>query len=109
MNLSSVFPYPKAALAPPAVTLAPTKVDRWLCLCLVAVMAPLGKPWQRPCSAAAAAAAKAALLEQAATRLGAKKEDLKVTDGVVAGGSKRVTYADLIGGRRFSITLDPKK
>src|SRR5262245_43221572 len=56
-----------------------------------------------------AAAAKAALLEQAATRLGAKKEDLKVTDGVVAGGSKRVTYGDLIGGRRFSITLDPKK
>ena len=57
----------------------------------------------------AAAAAKAALLDQAATRLGVKKEDLKVADGIVTGGSKRVTFGQLIGGKRFSITLDPKK
>src|SRR5262245_39376768 len=57
----------------------------------------------------AAAAAKAALLDQAATRLGVNKEDLKVADGIVAGGSKRVTFGQLVGGKRFSITLDPKK
>ena len=57
----------------------------------------------------AAAAAKAALLDQAATRLGVKKEDLKVADGIVSGDGKRVTFGQLIGGKRFSITLDPKK
>jgi nicotinate dehydrogenase subunit B len=57
----------------------------------------------------AAAAAKAALLDEAAKRLGVKKEDLKVTDGVISGGGKRSTYGQLIGGKSFSITLDPKK
>jgi CO/xanthine dehydrogenase Mo-binding subunit len=57
----------------------------------------------------ASAAAKAALLEEAAKRLGVKKEDLKVVDGVVTGGGKRVTYGELIGGKNFTITLDPKK
>ena len=56
----------------------------------------------------ASAAAKAALLEQAAQRLGVKKEDLKVADGVVTGGAKRITYGKLIGGKTFNITLDPK-
>jgi nicotinate dehydrogenase subunit B len=56
----------------------------------------------------ASAAAKAALLEEAAKRLGVKKEDLRVADGVVTGGGKRVTYGELIGGNRFSIKLDPK-
>ena len=57
----------------------------------------------------ASAAAKAALLEEAAKRLGVKKEDLQVSDGIVTGGGKRVTYGELIGGKSFSITLDPKK
>ena len=57
----------------------------------------------------ASAAAKAALLDEGSKRLGLKKEDLKVTDGVVTGGRKRVTYGQLIGGKNFSITLDPKK
>jgi nicotinate dehydrogenase subunit B len=57
----------------------------------------------------ASAAAKAALLDQAATRLGVKKEELKVADGVVTGGGKRVTYGELIGGKSFSIKLDPKQ
>jgi nicotinate dehydrogenase subunit B len=56
----------------------------------------------------ASAAAKAALLEQAATRLGVKKEDLKVADGVISGGGKQVSYGELIGGKSFSIKLDPK-
>jgi nicotinate dehydrogenase subunit B len=57
----------------------------------------------------ASAAAKAALLDQAAKRLGAPKERLTVADGVISGGGKRVTYAELVGGRRFAISLDPKQ
>jgi CO/xanthine dehydrogenase Mo-binding subunit len=57
----------------------------------------------------ASAAAKAALLEEAAKHLGVRREDLKVSDGVVTGGDKHVSYGQLIGGKSFSITLDPKK
>ena len=38
----------------------------------------------------AAATAEAALLDEAAKRLGVRKEDLKIADGVVSGGGKRV-------------------
>ncbi len=57
----------------------------------------------------AAATAKDALLEQAASRLGAKKEDLQVSDGVISSGSKRVTYGELVGGKMFSLKLDHQK
>jgi nicotinate dehydrogenase subunit B len=57
----------------------------------------------------ASAAAKAALIEEAAKRLNVKKEDLTTADGVISGGGKRVTYGELIGGRNFSIKLDPKQ
>jgi nicotinate dehydrogenase subunit B len=56
----------------------------------------------------ASAAAKAALLEEAAKRLSVRKEELKVADGIVTGGNKRVTYGQLIGGKTFNIKLDPK-
>ena len=57
----------------------------------------------------AAATAKAALMEEAAKRLGAKPEDLKVADGVITGNGKRVTYGELIGGKSFALKLDPQK
>ena len=57
----------------------------------------------------AAATAKAALLEEAAKRLDAKKEDLKVVDGVVSAGNKRVSYGELIGGKSFALKLDHAK
>jgi CO/xanthine dehydrogenase Mo-binding subunit len=57
----------------------------------------------------ASAAARAALLDAAAKRLGVKREDLRVSDGVVSGGGKRVTYGQLVGGKSFSIKLDPKQ
>ena len=57
----------------------------------------------------AAATAKAALLEEAAKRLDAKKEDLKVVDGVVSAGSKRVSYGELIGGKSLALKLDHAK
>jgi nicotinate dehydrogenase subunit B len=55
----------------------------------------------------AAAAARAALVAEAAKKLGT--DQLTVTDGVVSGGGKKVTYAELIGGKNFSIKLDPKQ
>jgi nicotinate dehydrogenase subunit B len=57
----------------------------------------------------AAATARGALLEEAAKRLNAKKEELKVADGVVSAGNRRVSYAQLIGGKSFSIKLDHAK
>ena len=57
----------------------------------------------------AAATAKAALLDEAAKRLGAKKEELKVTDGVVSAGNRRVSYGELIGDKSFSLKLDHTK
>src|SRR5262245_43763122 len=61
--------------------------------------------------ALAAATARQTLLQLAATRLGVDARDLAVADGVVTArrdASKRVAYADLVGGKRFSVPLDPK-
>jgi nicotinate dehydrogenase subunit B len=55
----------------------------------------------------AAAAARQALLAEAAKKLGTG--DLTVADGVVSTGGKKVSYGELIGGRSFSLTLDPKQ
>jgi nicotinate dehydrogenase subunit B len=57
----------------------------------------------------AAATARGALMEEAAKRLNAKKEDLKVVDGVVSAGNRRVTYGQLVGGKSFALKLDPAK
>jgi len=55
----------------------------------------------------AAAAARLALLAEAAKKLGTDK--LTVADGVVTGGAKKVSYAELIGGKSFAVKLDPKQ
>ena len=47
------------------------------------------------------------MLAEAAKKLGTS--DLTVTDGVISGGGKKVAYAELIGGKSFSIKLDPKQ
>jgi CO/xanthine dehydrogenase Mo-binding subunit len=55
-----------------------------------------------------AAEARRVLLEMAAARLGVPVAQLTVSDGVVsvtADSSKRVTYGELIGGRKFDTTL----
>jgi nicotinate dehydrogenase subunit B len=58
----------------------------------------------------AAAAARRALVEEAALLLHAKPEELAVVDGVVkAPTGESATYGALIGGKSFSITLNPKK
>src|SRR5438552_10441474 len=55
-----------------------------------------------------AAEARRALLGMASTRFGVPVEQLAVSDAVItlkADPSKRVTYGELIGGRRFNVTL----
>jgi len=58
--------------------------------------------------ALAAATARETLLKLAAARLGGSTSDLVAKDGIVSDrpNSKRVTYAELIGGRKFEISLD---
>jgi CO/xanthine dehydrogenase Mo-binding subunit len=56
----------------------------------------------------AAAAARKELLRLAAEKLGAQPETLKVNDGVVSiqgDPKKTISYAQLIGGRRFNIKI----
>jgi len=53
----------------------------------------------------AAAQARATLLGLASTQLGVPAAQLTVSDGVVSGGGKSVSYADLVGGKRFNVTM----
>jgi nicotinate dehydrogenase subunit B len=60
--------------------------------------------------AQACATAREALTQMAATRLGVPAEQLTVRDGVVSvrtDGTKRTTYGELVGGRRFNLTINP--
>jgi nicotinate dehydrogenase subunit B len=57
----------------------------------------------------AAAEARRVLVQMASDRLALPAEQLTVTDGVVhaaADATKKVSYADLIGGRYFNVHLD---
>jgi len=56
----------------------------------------------------AAATARQALLREAAKRLGVPADDLIVEQGTVRprSGGKQVTYAELIGGKNFSLKVD---
>jgi len=56
----------------------------------------------------AAAAGRRALLDLASTRLGAPVEKLVVSDGIVSvtdSPARKVSYGDLIGGRRFDVRI----
>jgi nicotinate dehydrogenase subunit B len=60
----------------------------------------------------AAAEARRVLVEMAASQLSVPAEKLVVTDGVVSASddkTKRVSYAQLIGGRYFNVRLDWNK
>ena len=55
-----------------------------------------------------AAEARRVLLEMASTRLAVPVDQLAVSDGVItvkADASRRVTYGELIGGKKFNVTL----
>jgi CO/xanthine dehydrogenase Mo-binding subunit len=61
--------------------------------------------------AQAAATAREALLGMASTRLGAAVGTLSVANGVItatANPSSRITYAELVGGRRINMTVDAR-
>src|ERR1043166_4288314 len=58
--------------------------------------------------AQAAATAREALLTMAATQLGEPADQLSVTNGVITAKSgRKVTYAELIGSKRFDLPLSP--
>src|SRR5262249_46088782 len=56
----------------------------------------------------AAAEARAALLALASTNLGVPVSSLTVTDGVVSGGGKQVSYTQLLGGKPFNAPVTGK-
>ncbi len=57
--------------------------------------------------AQAAATAREALIGMAAQRFGSPADQLTVEDGVISARSgKRISYEELIGGKRFDITLN---
>jgi CO/xanthine dehydrogenase Mo-binding subunit len=55
--------------------------------------------------AQAAATAREALINMAAQHLGESADQLSVADGVVTGKIGRITYAELIGSKRFNLPL----
>ena len=60
--------------------------------------------------ALAGASAREALVQLASTRLGVPVDQLSAKDGIVsatADPSKRVSYGDLVGGKKFDIRLNP--
>src|SRR5712671_1218246 len=57
----------------------------------------------------AAAEARRVLVEMAADKLGVPADKLTVNDGVISDGTKRTSYAELIGGRYFNVALDWNK
>jgi nicotinate dehydrogenase subunit B len=56
----------------------------------------------------AAAYTYQALLDLASERLGVPKETLSVKDGVVSGGSKSISYGDLVKGQQLKLTIPVK-
>ena len=57
----------------------------------------------------AAATAREALLTRAAEKLGTPRAELVIKDGrIEAKSGKAVTYAELVGGKKLEIKLDPK-
>jgi len=58
--------------------------------------------------AQAAATAREALLQMATRKLRVASGDLAISDGVISTrAGRRVTYAQLIGGKRFNLVLNP--
>jgi CO/xanthine dehydrogenase Mo-binding subunit len=54
----------------------------------------------------AAATAREAMLDTAAERFGVEKGALSITDGVIGGGGKELSYSELLKGALFSLDVD---
>lgn len=57
----------------------------------------------------AAAEARRVLVQMAAEKFGLPADQLTVADGIVRGGGKTASYAELIGGEYFNVQLDWNK
>jgi len=58
--------------------------------------------------AQACATAREALLQMASQRMGVPATILRVDEGVISGGGRAsLTYGELVGGKKFEITLNP--
>ena len=58
--------------------------------------------------AGACATARDALLQMAAQRMGVPASILRVEDGIVSGGGRAsLSYGELIGGKKFNLTVNP--
>ncbi len=57
--------------------------------------------------AQAAATAREVLLRMASQRLAEPIDQLTANEGVISSGSKRVTYGQLVQGKKFGLALDP--
>ena len=58
--------------------------------------------------AQAGATAREALFRMASQKLGVPVDQLTASDGVISSGSKRVTYGQLVEGKKFNLALDVK-
>jgi CO/xanthine dehydrogenase Mo-binding subunit len=58
--------------------------------------------------AQAGATARELLFRLASQKLGVPLEQLTASDGVITNGSKRVTYGQLVEGKKFNLALDAK-
>ncbi len=58
--------------------------------------------------AQACATAREALIRLASERLGVPADQLTANDGTVGNAAKKVKYGDLLGGKKFNLTLDAK-
>jgi nicotinate dehydrogenase subunit B len=58
--------------------------------------------------AQAGATAREALFRMASQKLGVPVEQLTASDGVISSGSKRVTYGQLVEGKKSNLSLDSK-
>jgi nicotinate dehydrogenase subunit B len=57
--------------------------------------------------AQACATARETLMRLASERLGVPADQLTANDGAIGNAAKKVTYGELIGGRKFNLTIDP--
>jgi nicotinate dehydrogenase subunit B len=58
--------------------------------------------------ALACATAREALFEMASKQLGVPVNQLTASNGIISGQSVKVTYAQLVGGKKLNIALNPK-
>jgi nicotinate dehydrogenase subunit B len=57
--------------------------------------------------AQACATAREALTGMASQRLGIPVDQLSITDGVIGGRGQKVSYGELVGGKKLNLTLNP--